>query len=347
MQSERFDDRRQAESRLLRSSPSWRPQAQFSHVVGTGDQLEQLNASGSIAVDFIGLPKTGLHIAFEGNQSDTLSIWTTQTRHGFRTRPKLMADLVSIRFVNSGAIARNGPGGSDIVASFDQALFTSFTEMRHEQASAGFSAITATISRDAIVKACQALSGTDGVVLPQFAAIVEPNTIGLAAMRQTLASLHHQLPGAGNDRDMMTPLFQEMLVYQLISAWPTVGGDIATGGTDAADRPVRIAIDYIEANLRQRMEIAEIAAAAGVSVRALQIAFKRRLGCSPVHYLINRRLDRVHSTLQSFDHRTVRQAAQDWGFTHMSDFTRRYRMRFGHTPGTRIADGRDRRIVAL
>lgn len=347
MQSRRFDPHRPDESRLLRSSALWRPQPQFRHVVGTGDQIEQLNASGSIGVDFIGLPKTDVHIAFEGNQSDTLSIWTTQTRHGFRTRPKLMADLVSIRFVDSGAIARNGPGGSDIVASFDQALFTSFTEMQHEQASAGFSAISATISRDAIISACQALSGRDDVILPQFAAVVEPNTLGLAAMRHTLAKLHHHLPGAGNDRDLVTPLFQEMLVYQLISAWPTVGGGISAGGMDAADRPVRIAIDYIEANLRQKMEIAEIAAAAGVSVRALQIAFKRRLACSPVHYLIDRRLDRVHSALQSFDHRTVRQIAQEWGFTHMSDFTRRYRMRFGHTPGTRLLDGRDRRLVAL
>lgn len=326
---------------------SWRPQARFSHIVGSEDQLEQLNASDAIGVDFVGLHKTDVHIAFEGNQSETLSIWKTKTRHGFKTKPKRMADLITIRFIDSGALVRVGQGVEDIVASFDQALFTSFAEMRHEQASAEFSAIAATVSRDSIIKACQALSGRDAAILPQFAAIVEPDTVGLAALRQTISRLHHQMPEAEDDRDLVTPLFQELLVYQLISAWPTIGAGVSSTAADLADRSVRTAIDYIEAHLRRKIEIAEVATVAGVSVRALQIAFKRRLGCSPVSYLINRRLDRVHAALQSYEHLTVRQVAQEWGFTHMSDFTRRYRMRFGHTPGTLQASRGRHRIIAM
>ncbi len=313
-------------------STVWRPQPRFSHVASTADQLDQLNESGGLAVDFAGLPKSPVHIAFAGSQSETLSIWTTETRSGFRTSPTLAADLVTIRFVNSGAMSRKGQGGKDVVVGFNEALFTSFEEMRHEQAMPGFSAITATVSRQAVIAACQAISGRDAAVLPSFNAIVPLHTVGLVALRQTLVRLRHQLIDHGGPDDWMTPLLQEMLVYQLVSTWPTLGPSFEQKIGQSGERPVRLAIDYVEANLHRRMEIAEIAGAAGLSVRALQIAFKKRTGCSPVQYLISRRLDRVHAMLQTMEKAPIRQVASQWGFTHMSDFARRYRARFGHSP---------------
>ncbi|MCU6453944.1 helix-turn-helix domain-containing protein [Sphingomonas sp. A2-49] len=313
----------------------WRPQPQFAHTVTDVRALEPLNAGGGIAVAFAALPKTALHIAFGGSQTEQLSVWTTRTESGFRTTRKIDADLVTIRFVHSGAMSRIGTRGNDIAVAFDQALFGNFEDMRYEQASPGFSAITATVGRDAIVTACQTLGGSGCPVLPQFAPVVDTGSLGLAALRHTVGLLLHHLPEKGSEADLMTPLLEELLVYQFVSAWPATGAPAGgrTGGTAVADRPVRMAVDYIEANLRHRIAIAEIAAASGLSVRMLQIAFKRRLGYSPVQYLIARRLDRVHADLLGTEGRTVRQIATDWGFVHMSDFGRRYRERFGHTPG--------------
>jgi AraC-like DNA-binding protein len=315
------------------SSVELPPQLRLLHVVDTMDQLEGLNDGGNIAVDFLRWSRRGIHIAFEGGQSPSLSVWTTETRTGFRTRPKRAADLFTIRFVNSGAMSHDGPGSSDIVVGFDQALFTSFEDMRFEWASPGFSSITATVSRDVMMKGCQALGGSDSNTLPRFATVVDPHTPALAALRRTIGLLRDRPMGPTDETDLITPLLQELLVYQFISAWPTIGGSIGSSSGDVADRPVRAAIDCIEANLRRKIEIAEIAGAAGLSVRLLQFGFKRRLGCSPVQYLIGRRLDRVHSELQTFDGLTVQQVAREWGFSHMSDFNRRYRDRFGHTPG--------------
>ena len=324
--------------------PAARPQCRFAHTITDAVHLDRLNHSGDIAVAFSGIPKTAFHIDFEGSQSEKLSVWTTRSQSGFRTEPQHPADLVTIRFVESGAMTRNGTYGRDLVVAFDQALFTSFQEMRHEQASPGFSAITATVGRDSIVNACQALGGTTSAILPQFNSVVDAGTLGLAALRNTLGLLMQHLKGPDHATDLMTPLLEELLVYQFVSAWPKQGAPVDDkSGPTGEDRPVRAAVDYIEANLGRRVGIAEIAAAAGLSVRMLQLAFKRRIGHSPIQYLIARRLDRVHADLCRTDGRTVRQIATDWGFVHMSDFGRRYRERFGHPPGNAIAGHRDSR----
>lgn len=316
----------------------WRPQAQFNYDVFCGEQLDRLNNGGGIAVNFEGLPKSPVHIAFAGSQSRTLSVWTTRTLYGFRSTPKLSADLLTIRFVESGYLSRTSRYESNTHVNPYRALLTSFDAMRHEHASPGFSSITAAVSCEAVLRAVQALCGSDAARAPEFCPIANPSSVGMRALRQTLALLCDQRPNFDDQNDLMTPLLQDLLTYQLICAWPKLGEFFEDGIAEIAQRPVARALDYIEANLRRKLEIGEIAVASGVSVRALQIAFKRRMNCSPVQYVIMRRLDEVHSTLLSGDERQIRQIARDWGFVHMSDFSRRYRERFGHTPRNVTAD---------
>lgn len=317
-----------------RDAAFWRPQPRLVHSVVGGEQLDHLNHNGGIAVRFDSLRRTPIHLAFSGSQSTSLSVWSTQTRTGFLSRPKLATDLVTIRFVASGAMSRNSAsGGNEILVRFGQVLFTSFEEMRYEQATANFDALTAAVSRDAVIAACRAMSGSDAAILPRLNHVVEMRSAGLLSLRQTIALLRDRMSQRLEDADLMTPLLQELLVYQIVSAWPAVGTALQRElGGAGRERAVKLAIDYMEAHLRRKIEIAEIAAAAGTSVRALQTAFKSRMGCSPVQHLIARRLDKVHAALQSAEGMTIRQIASDWGFTHMSDFARRYRERFGHTP---------------
>nr|WP_249042648.1 helix-turn-helix transcriptional regulator [Sphingomonas carotinifaciens] len=119
----------------------------------------------------------------------------------------------------------------------------------------------------------------------------------------------------------------------MIGTGPSLHIPTATG------RAVRQAIDYIEAHLRERIAIRDLAEAVGISVRALQIAFKQQMGCTPINYIIARRLDRVHAQLRLSENETIRQVAASWGFVHMSDFAKRYRERFGHLPSSRRAGG--------
>lgn len=99
----------------------------------------------------------------------------------------------------------------------------------------------------------------------------------------------------------------------------------------AYPRTVRKAVDLIEAHPETPFTVGDLARAAGVSVRRLQEGFSEHLGVTPLTYLRNVRLDRVHADLLT-GATGVTEAAGRWGFTHLSRFSAAYRRRFGAAP---------------
>jgi AraC-like DNA-binding protein len=98
---------------------------------------------------------------------------------------------------------------------------------------------------------------------------------------------------------------------------------------------VRRAVAFIESRADQDISIADIAAAAGVSRRTIQIAFRRHLDTTPTAYLRKVRLDLAHAELLAAspeDGLTVTAVAYRWGFSSPSRFTERYRTEFGRSP---------------
>jgi len=98
---------------------------------------------------------------------------------------------------------------------------------------------------------------------------------------------------------------------------------------------VRRAAAFIEAHADQPVTLADIAAAAGVTGRALQAAFRRYYDNTPVGYLRQARLERAYTELQDADPATgvtVAAVARRWGWTSPSQFAAAYQLRFGETP---------------
>ena len=95
---------------------------------------------------------------------------------------------------------------------------------------------------------------------------------------------------------------------------------------DVTPRNIKVAIDYMHANLHQPLTVTEIAEAAGVSVRSLQAGFQQFQDATPVAYLRRLRLEAVHKEL-SLPANTlpVREVALKWGFTQMGRFAAQYR----------------------
>ncbi|MFF4116201.1 AraC family transcriptional regulator [Streptomyces sp. NPDC001714] len=110
----------------------------------------------------------------------------------------------------------------------------------------------------------------------------------------------------------------------------------------AYPRTVRKAVDLIEAHPETPFTIGDLARAAGVSARRLQEGFREHLGVTPLTYLRNVRLDRVHADLLT-GATGVTEAAGRWDFTHLSRFSAAYRRRFGAAPSQTLAGsgGRD------
>ncbi|PKF80073.1 transcriptional regulator [Vibrio sp. vnigr-6D03] len=97
-------------------------------------------------------------------------------------------------------------------------------------------------------------------------------------------------------------------------------------------RHVRIAQSYIDAHLNEDITAERLAGVAGVSVRSLYGGFKDFLGISPMQYLRNLRMEKVHSELQGGQAQSVTGVAMKWGFSHMGRFSVAYKNRYGESP---------------
>ena len=100
---------------------------------------------------------------------------------------------------------------------------------------------------------------------------------------------------------------------------------------------VRQVEEYVDAHLDQPLTAIELAAIAGVSVRAIQLAFHTHRGTTPTAFLRDRRLGRARRLLLSGRYDTVAEVALSCGFAHLGRFSVGYRARFGESPSATLA----------
>ncbi|HEV7213407.1 MAG TPA: AraC family transcriptional regulator [Blastococcus sp.] len=127
-----------------------------------------------------------------------------------------------------------------------------------------------------------------------------------------------------------------MLAAALLHAFPCdTTADRPLRPPDQSLAALRRALDYIDTHAAEPIGLADIAAAAHLSVRGLQRAFRRHLDTTPTAQLRLARLDRAHQELLA-THPTsgtsLAATALRWGFTRPDRFTRLYRETYGHRP---------------
>ena len=113
-------------------------------------------------------------------------------------------------------------------------------------------------------------------------------------------------------------------------------------GTRPRRRTVREAIDLVSAEEEATWTIPELARAVGVTVRALELGFRKEFGKTPREFVRDRRLMRAHDELQRAnpgDGTTVTDVACRWGFWHAGRFATSYIKRFGVRPATTLRSG--------
>ncbi|MCT2585289.1 GlxA family transcriptional regulator [Actinophytocola gossypii] len=89
---------------------------------------------------------------------------------------------------------------------------------------------------------------------------------------------------------------------------------------------------WIEENAHRGLSLADIAAAAGMSVRTLTRRFTAEVGQSPVQWLAGVRIRHAQELLETTDHTVDRVAAQT-GFPSTSNFRAQFAQTVGVTPG--------------
>lgn len=94
---------------------------------------------------------------------------------------------------------------------------------------------------------------------------------------------------------------------------------------------VREAAEYIRANMKQELTIAQIASAMNCSSRSLQTAFARYYGVSPSQFLRNARLEATRMELIE-SNKTITEIAFEYGFYNPSRFTKYFQQHFQKKP---------------
>jgi AraC-like DNA-binding protein len=103
---------------------------------------------------------------------------------------------------------------------------------------------------------------------------------------------------------------------------------------DARPAALRRAITFMDEHAGDDITVADIAAAADVTIRAIQLAFRRHLDTTPAAYLRRVRLEHARRDLLAADPagETVTAIAARWGFAEPERFTAAYLDLFGVLP---------------
>jgi AraC-like DNA-binding protein len=127
-----------------------------------------------------------------------------------------------------------------------------------------------------------------------------------------------------------------LLAATVLAVFPHAGitSPAARDRNDASPATVRRATAFIEEHAARDISIAEVAAAANATIRAVQLAFRRHLNTTPLDYLQRVRLDRARAELLAADpaRESVAAVAYRWGFRSPDRFAAAYYQAYGVPP---------------
>src|SRR5215831_15710417 len=157
-----------------------------------------------------------------------------------------------------------------------------------------------------------------------------------ATIRHMLDFLFAELGGSDSllTNPIATRSFQDNLtLYLLLGLRHSYTERLQQQRAGAAPANVKRAEEFMRANTSAPLTIVEIAQAAGCSVRALQVAFQRFRGTTPMAALRRIRLEEARTAmLRAGRTESMAQIAADYGFSTPSRFAQFFRRTYGVYP---------------
>ncbi|MFD9701709.1 ANTAR domain-containing protein [Lentzea sp. NPDC059081] len=163
-------------------------------------------------------------------------------------------------------------------------------------------------------------------------------------VRRAIAHLRDDvLAVAGiGDNELIVATATQYLATAVLNAFPTTASGRAPdlAGRDLHLGVLRRAVAFIEANADRPIALADVAAAARVSPRAVEQAFRHHLGTTPMAHLRRVRLDSARAELRvsGTDDTAIDRIAKRWGYLRPAAFASHYRATYGVTPEQTLHD---------
>lgn len=236
----------------------------------------------------------------------------------------------------AGSLIATADDTDDVVYGTEGAVVSPGSRVDAQYLSDGIVIRTVDFEIDLALSELSALLGRTVVTPPRFS-FARPDGPGAAAITRAVAVLHDEL--RNGSPLMAEPVLAERLgrlvLSSLLLGHPHSYSAELQGRTHVeGPRAIRQLLDRVHAAPLDFATVGDLAAAAGLSVRALQDGFRRHVGTSPMTYLRQVRLQKVHEALLAADPSTATATsiAHSWGFAHYGRFVADYRARFGISP---------------
>jgi AraC-like DNA-binding protein len=165
-----------------------------------------------------------------------------------------------------------------------------------------------------------------------------PTDDALASWRRTLGEVTPLIVGEDTP-PLARHAAQASLVRGMLDLFPWRAVDVPDALRTERTRRLRQAAEYVHAYADQAITSADIATAAGMHTRTLQMLMNEHLGSSPTNYVRHVRLDRARQDLLSAEPGSVlvSDVARRWGFGNLGRFSASYAARFGEYPRDTLA----------
>ena len=193
------------------------------------------------------------------------------------------------------------------------------------------------ISRASINQRLAALLGVPVAADTEFQPTFSWNELGPQALRHLIEFLMLELQSGSPSTlgsEAANRSFTDLFIYTLLRSLPHTYSDLIAGPSFRPTPGVlRRAESHIHANVEEPIALHEVAAAAGCSIRTLQVAFRSFRETTPLLAIRQARLEAARTALLSSDGgTTVTAIAHRFGFSNPGRFTRLYKSAYGESP---------------
>lgn len=243
---------------------------------------------------------------------------------------------ISMCDVATGTVEGHGPDGSRAETFGPGELFSLAPPDRHYGGTINRATYTVTMIDTSILRDVASPAGRGDTV-----ELLDHRPVDEAAGQRLRAAIDHLdrtvlSDPVVADSPLVVGAAARYVAAQLLSAFRSTAEDEprAASSRDAHPAALRRAVAFIEDNAHLDITPAQVAAAAYVSIRSLQLAFRRHLDTTPMAYLREVRMARArHDLVEGDGSRGVAEIAAHWGFNHQGHFGQAYRRTYGETPG--------------
>ncbi|WP_298242537.1 AraC family transcriptional regulator [uncultured Bradyrhizobium sp.] len=198
------------------------------------------------------------------------------------------------------------------------------------------------LDRRMVEQRAAALSGRAAGTV-EFDPVIDLQGQAGRALRHSLAelmTLAERLGPSGTLSPLAMADWRELLLDHLLNGQRHGLSDAIhtfSGRAERLPRALRVARDHLADNSGAPLDLAQLACASGIGIRALQLGFRRHFGLSISQMLLDMRLAGLHARLaQASPDASITDIAFDLGFTHLGRMAGAYREKFGETPSATL-----------